>query len=122
MSLASSRRTQLLAVACLLALILLCLAWELWLAPIGRRTLVLKTLPLLLPLPGLWKQRLYTFRWTSLLVWLYFAEGMVRATSESAPGAWLAALEAGLSLGLFTACAWHVRARTRLGLHEEIAA
>ncbi len=26
----------------------------------------------------------------SLLVWLYFTEGVVRATSEPPPGAWLA--------------------------------
>ena len=37
-------------------------------------------LPLVLPLAGLLKHRLYTYRWVSLLVWLYFAEGIVRAT------------------------------------------
>jgi uncharacterized membrane protein len=41
-------------------------------------------LPLLLPLPGLLKNRMYTYRWLSLLVWLYFAEGVVRATSDAA--------------------------------------
>ena len=28
--------------------------------------------------------RLYTYRWLSLLVWLYFAEGVVRATQRRA--------------------------------------
>ena len=76
----------------LLGLIVLGLAWELWLAPLrpGGSWLALKVLPLCLPLAGLLKNRMYTYRWLSLLVWLYFTEGVVRATSEAAPGAWLA--------------------------------
>ena len=85
------------------------LAWELWLAPTGRGTLALKVLPLLLPLPGLWRHRLYTYRWASLLVWLYVAEGAVRATSDRGLGAALAVLEVVLGLLLFAACAAHVR-------------
>ena len=69
------RRTRVLAVASTLALIALGLAWELWLAPTGRGTLALKVLPLFLPLPGLLRLRLYTYRWLSLAVWLYAAEG-----------------------------------------------
>lgn len=107
------RNTRWLALASTLALIALGLAWELWLAPTGRGTLALKVLPLLLPLPGLWQGRLYTYRWVTLLVWVYFTEGSVRATSELPPGAWLAAVETALSLLLFTACVLHVRARRR---------
>src|SRR5215204_5454525 len=88
------------AVACVAALIALGLAWELWLAPTGRGTLALKVLPLLLPLPGLVKNRMYTYRWLSLLVWLYFAEGVVRATSERGTGALLATIEIVLCLVL----------------------
>ena len=107
------RHSRNLAVASLLALIALGLAWELWLAPLrpGGSWLALKVLPLCLPLAGLLKHRLYTYRWLSLLVWLYFLEGVVRATSEPAPGAWLAALEVLLSLSLFTGCVLHVRLR-----------
>ena len=101
------------ALAALLALIALGLAWELWLAPTGRGTLALKVLPLLLPLPGLYLSRLYTYRWLSLLVWVYFAEGAVRATSEHGLGARLAAVEVVLCLVLFAACAAHVRWRLR---------
>ena len=97
-----------------MALIALGLAWELWLAPTGRGTLALKVLPLLLPLPGLYFSRLYTYRWLSLLVWVYFAEGAVRATSEHGLGARLAAIEVVLCLVLFAACAAHVRWRLRL--------
>ena len=102
------------ALAALLALIALGLAWELWLAPTGRGTLALKVVPLLLPLPGLYLNRLYTYRWLSLLVWVYFAEGVVRATSEHGIGARLAAVEVVLCLVLFAACAAHVRWRLRL--------
>ena len=105
--------TRSVAVGCVVALIVLGLAWELWLAPTGRGTLALKVLPLLLPLPGLWKNRMYTYRWLSLLLWLYFAEGVVRATSESGTGALLATIEIVLCLVLFAACAAHVRWRLR---------
>src|SRR5450755_1969449 len=112
-SLAVLRGTRALAVGSTLALIALGLAWELWLAPTGRGTLAVKVLPLVLPLAGLIRMRLYTYRWTSLLVWLYVAEGAVRATSERGPGALLALVEVVLSLALFGACALHVRARLR---------
>ena len=101
------------AVASLVTLIVLGLAWELWLAPTGRGTLAVKVLPLLLPLPGLLKNRMYTYRWLSLLVWLYFAEGIVRATSDRGVGALLATIEIVLCLLLFAACAAHVRWRLR---------
>ena len=102
-----------LAVACLLGLIALGLAWELWLAPTGRGTLAVKVLPLVPALVGLLRNRLYTYRWLSLLVWLYFAEGAVRATTELGPSRLLAVGEVLLCLLLFAACAMHVRARLR---------
>ena len=79
--------TRHLAVGSLIGLIVLCLAWELWLAPLraGGSLLALKALPLCLPLAGLLKRRLYTYRWVSLLVWLYFTEGVVRAYSDPMP-------------------------------------
>lgn len=103
--------TRWVAVGSLLGLIMLGLAWELWLAPTGQRTLVWKVLPLVLPLAGLLKHRLYTYRWVSLMVWLYFIEGTVRATSGSGPSVPLAWIEVVLCLALFAACAVHVRWR-----------
>ena len=76
------RFTRNAAVASLLALIVLGLAWELWLAPTGHRTLALKVLPLAVPLAGLLKYRMHTYRWLSLFVWVYFAEGVVRAVGD----------------------------------------
>ncbi|MEY2618394.1 MAG: hypothetical protein RL522_1396 [Pseudomonadota bacterium] len=104
-----------LAVGSLLALIALGLAWELWLAPLrpGGTWVALKVLPLCLPLAGLLRHRLYTYRWVSLLVWIYFTEGVVRAWSDRPPSSWLAMIEIALCLALFAACAAHVRLRFR---------
>jgi uncharacterized membrane protein len=107
--------TRALAVASLLGLIVLGLAWELWLAPTGRGTLAFKVLPLAIPLAGILKNRMYTYRWVSLLVWLYFTEGVVRASSDRGVSVWLAVLEVLLCLVLFTACAAHVRWRLKHG-------
>lgn len=107
--------TRWLAVGSLLGLIALGLAWELFLAPLrpGGSSLVLKVLPLCLPLAGLLKNRMYTYRWVSLLVWLYFTEGAVRAWGDKAPSNYLAMVEVLLCLLLFAACALHVRIRLK---------
>jgi uncharacterized membrane protein len=102
-----------LAVASLLGLIVLGLAWELWLAPLrpGGSWLVLKVIPLCFPLAGLLRNRMYTYRWVSLMVWLYFTEGVVRASGDRAPGSHLALVEVVLCIALFAACVLHVRTR-----------
>lgn len=111
----AARTTRLLAVGMLLALFALCVAWELWLAPLrpGGSWLALKALPLLLPLPGLLRLRMFTYRWTALFVWLYFVEGAVRATSDRSPSAWYALAEVLLTVLLFAACTAHIRLRQR---------
>lgn len=103
------------AVATLLALIALCLSWELFLAPLrpGGSWLALKALPLCIPLAGFLKNRMYTYRWVSLMIWLYFTEGVVRAWSDRPPSNWLALLEAVLCVVLFSACTVHIRQRLR---------
>ena len=104
-----------LAVGSLLGLIVLGLAWELWLAPLrpGGTWIALKVLPLCIPLAGLLRNRMYTYRWVSLLVWIYFTEGVVRAWSDRPPSSWLAMIEILLCLVLFAACALHVRLRLK---------
>lgn len=116
--------TRALAVGSLLGLIVLGLAWELWLAPLrpGGSWLVLKVLPLTLPLPGLLKHRMYTYRWLSLLIWLYFTEGVVRATSDSGLSAVLAGIQVLLCVLIFIACALHVRVRLKAAGKEAVAA
>ncbi len=105
--------TRWVAVSSLLGLIVLGLLWELWLAPLrpGGSWLALKVLPLCIPLSGLLKNRMYTYRWLSLLIWLYFTEGVVRAWGDAPPGNWLAMAQVALCVLLFAACAAHVRIR-----------
>jgi uncharacterized membrane protein len=105
------------AVASLLALIALGLAWELALAPLrpGGTLLALKVVPLCIPLAGLLRHRMYTYRWLSLLVWLYFIEGVMRAWSDPVAPPWIPLLEIALCVVLFGACAAHVRSRLGWG-------
>ena len=101
------------AVTCasLIALIALCIAWELWLAPQrpGGSWLVLKVLPLLMTLPGMLRGRVYTHRAMTLLIIAYFVEGVVRAWSDRGLSAQLAAVEIALALVLFTSAIAYVR-------------
>ena len=96
------------AAAALLALIVLCVAWEIWLAPLkpGGTLLALKALPLALPLSGILKGKRYTYQWSSMLILAYFAEGATRAWSESSA---LAVAELVLSLIFFAAVVSYAR-------------
>jgi uncharacterized membrane protein len=106
---------QRLAALSLAALIILCLAWELWLAPLrpGGSLLALKALPLALPLGGVLKGRRYTFQWSSLLILAYLAEGVTRAWSERGTSQLLAFSEVLLSI-VFLAAAVSYARRTRV--------
>jgi uncharacterized membrane protein len=107
------RSSRAAALAGLVALIALGLAWELCLAPTGSGTLALKVVPLVLCLAGLWRHRMYTFRWLSMLVWLYFMEGVTRAWTDTGIGRWLAVGEVVLSLFLFACSSFYIRWRLR---------
>ena len=100
------------ASAALVALILVCLAWELWLAPLrpGGSLLALKALPLALPLGGILGGKRYTYQWSSLLILAYFAEGVTRAWSEHGTSQALALAEIILSLLFFAAAVSYARA------------
>jgi uncharacterized membrane protein len=91
------------ALASLVALVVLALVWELWLAPLrpGAWALALKALPLACALPGVARKNLYTLQWASMLVLLYFAEGIVRGMTDARLPASLAWLEAALALAFF---------------------
>lgn len=99
------------AITSLIGLIFLCLLWEAWLAPLrpGGSFLMLKALPLLFPLFGILRGKLYTYQWTALLVLAYFTEGVVRAWSDRGPSQQLAMLEIVLALLLFAGCVSYVR-------------
>ncbi|MEW6292037.1 MAG: DUF2069 domain-containing protein [Pseudomonadota bacterium] len=105
------RIAQLTASLSLIALIALCLAWELWLAPLrpGGSWLALKALPLLLPLFGILRGRRYAYQWSTLLIQLYLLEGLARATSDSGLMQWLAATEVALAVSFFVAALIYAR-------------
>lgn len=110
------RRTGAHAVACgfYICLILLTVAWEGYAAPLrpGGSWLVLKSLPLLIPLRGLLHGRLPSIQWASLLTLPYLTEGLTRAWADSPPAAGWALAEALLCAAfLVTAWFWLKRAR-----------
>ncbi len=100
------------ATASLYALLLLCLAWELWLAPLrpGGSWLALKVLPLLWIAPGITRGRIYTCRASTMLILAYFTEGVVRAWSDRGMSASLAIAEIVLSMVFFVAAIAWIRA------------
>lgn len=99
------------AAASLAALIVLCLAWELWLAPLrpGGSLVALKALPLALPLPGILQGKRYTYQWSSMLILAYLAEGSTRAWSDGGVSQKLAVFEIILSLTFFGAAVAYAR-------------
>ena len=110
----TTRIAYLAACASLIALIFLGIAWELRLAPIqpGGSALVFKVLPLLAALFGILHGKRYTYKWSSLLILLYFAEGLVRASSDRDMGQWLAIGEIALATIFFASAVLFLR-RTR---------
>jgi uncharacterized membrane protein len=107
----TARKAWLAACASLVALVFLCLAWELFLAPLrpGGSWLALKSLPLLAPLFGVLRERRYTFQWSTLLIWLYAAEGATRTYTDSGLSAGLAAVEFVLALAYFAAAVAYLK-------------
>ncbi|MGY2486513.1 DUF2069 domain-containing protein [Cupriavidus sp. CP313] len=99
------------SVGSLLALMVLCIAWEWFLAPLrpGGSWLIIKFLPLLLPLRGVLTRNRYTMQWSSMLILLFFTEGIVRATSDRAPSSTLAWVEVALTLVFFTSTILYLR-------------
>lgn len=102
----------------LVALIMLCLAWEGWLAPLKPQgsLLILKALPLLLPLFGILKGKRYTYQWASMFILIYFTEGVVRAWADQSVSARLALIEVTLTV-IFFICAIFYARLTRTTTH-----
>jgi uncharacterized membrane protein len=99
----------------LIALIFLCVLWEAVLAPIkpGGSLLMLKVLPLLLPLFGLLRGRVYSYQWAALLILAYFCEGVVRAWAEQGKSRACALAEITLTLVFFVCAIFYVRLSAR---------
>jgi len=105
-------RLRALSSGLLVALVVLCLAWELWLAPLrpGGSYVALKAMPLILPFNGIVQGKRRTYQWSCMLVLAYLAEGAVRAWSERGASQLLAFLEVALSLAFFAATVGYARA------------
>ena len=112
-----------LCLGCVLGLMALGLAWELVLAPLkgGTGALAWKVLPLAFAVTGLLKHCMYTFRWLSMLILLYFTEGVVRGTTDTGLSQQLAWVETALSLAVFVACSVYVRLRLRVKKEAQAA-
>lgn len=119
----TAQRLQLITSSSLIALIFLCLGWELWWAPLkpGGSWLGLKAVFLLAPLFGILRGKRYTYKWLSLFIQFYLLEGLVRATSDQGLSQQLAMAETLLSTVLFVSCILFIR-RTRLQPDKEKAA
>lgn len=104
-------RPQFAAALSLIAMIVVCVSWELWLSPLreGGSWLALKALPLCLPLAGVLKGRVYTFQWSCMLILFYFAEAVMRLFDAAPVSRLCAAAVAVLSLVYFVACLAFVR-------------
>lgn len=107
----NAQRWQLAASVSLIALIFLCLGWELWWAPLrpGGSWLALKSVFLLAPLFGILRGKRYTYKWVSLFVLLYLAEGLMRSTSDHGLSQQLAMVEVALCGMLFLSVIGYIR-------------
>lgn len=117
---------QLVATAAFVDLFILCIAWEWFISPLrpGGSWLILKAIPLLFAIPGLWKGNVYTMQWASMLILLYITEGLVRIL-ETGANFWMAILETTLGTVAFVCLLIFlkpIKARAKAAKKERIAA
>jgi len=117
---------QLIATAAFVDLFILCVSWEWFISPLrpGGSWLILKGIPLLFAIPGLWKGKVYTMQWASMLILLYITEGLVRIL-ETGANFWLAALETALGTLAFVCLLIFlkpIKARAKAAIKERAAA
>jgi len=69
----------------LIGLIILNLLWEIFYNPLRSEgsLMVIKSVVLLIPLPGILKKNRYTYQWSSMFILLFLIEGIVRFYSET---------------------------------------
>ena len=107
----TQQRLHLISSISLVVLIVLCIWWELVLAPLrpGGSWMVIKVLPLFAPLSGTLKKNVYTLQWASMFILLYFTEGVVRAWSDHGLSQILAGLEVVFSTTFFVCAIFFLR-------------
>jgi uncharacterized membrane protein len=117
---------QLIATAAFVDLFILCVSWEWFISPLrpGGSWLILKGVPLLFAIPGLWKGKVYTMQWASMLILLYITEGLVRIL-ETGANFWMAVLETTLGTVAFVCLLIFlkpIKARAKAAKKERTAA
>jgi uncharacterized membrane protein len=114
---AGIERLRLATVSLTVALILLGVAWETFLAPLrpGGSLLAFKVLPLVLVLPAFWEGRIRHYQLWSMLMLGYLCEGVVRGMSDGGRSAMLGWVESALALATYLAIMRYVQLRRRAG-------
>jgi len=86
----SKDKYVLIASAATLDLIIVCIAWEWFISPLrpGGSWLILKALPLAVMLPGLWRAKVYTMQWGTMLILIYTTEALVRSLNRVGTFGW----------------------------------
>lgn len=104
------------------ALLVLCVSWESVLAPIkpGGSWAVIKALPLVFALKGIWQGNNYTMQWSSMLVMLYFIEGVVRI-GDAGLSSYMAMLEVFLSILAYLALLAYLRPLKKAARAKKLA-
>ena len=115
----TQQRLHLISSISLVLLIVLCILWELVLAPLrpGGSWMVIKVLPLFAPLSGTLKKNVYTLQWASMFILLYFTEGVVRAWSDHGLSQILAGLEVVFSTTFFVCAIFFLRPYKKAAKH-----
>ena len=87
----------------LISLIILNLIWEIFYNPLQDHgsLMVFKSLILLIPVFGILKKNIYTYQWSSMLILLFFIEGVVRFYSEDELSQMMALFQIILSIIFF---------------------
>jgi uncharacterized membrane protein len=113
---AATPRAARIASVGLIALVLLCLLWELLLAPLrpGGSWLALKAVPLALLVPSALRGTRRALQWLSLLLPFYVAEGVVRGLTDGGRHSLVAWAAATIAAVTFVAVlAWVRSGRSR---------
>ncbi|WP_430472187.1 DUF2069 domain-containing protein [Wielerella bovis] len=94
-----------------LLLIILTLVWDWIYAPLGTGyiLLLIKLVPLLLPIRGILSGKIYTYQYCSMLIMAYFIEGVMRLWDIQAASRWFAAMEIVLTLIFFSGCLCYLK-------------
>lgn len=100
-----------LALTSWLGLIVLTLVWDWAFAPLhtGKWLLIIKLLPLCLPLRGIFSGKIYTYQYCSMLILLYFTEGVMRLWDMGVFSRVMAGVEIGLSMAFFVGCLMYLK-------------